>query len=165
VYIRPKVIRPFPEPYTSRSYMHRAALLYLKVIHDGAGIIFVPDQKKCSTAQKVLETILQYSTGHSGHLLKSPINMHPAEETRIQALVCIVTQLHIIWIQIFSKQFTKVHGTPQRRNFILTSSSYIFIDGNTSEEPSSTAISFSGGHIFIFGASPSRRGPSLTLCT
>jgi hypothetical protein len=25
-YIRPKVVRPFPEPYASRSYMHRAAL-------------------------------------------------------------------------------------------------------------------------------------------
>jgi hypothetical protein len=28
-YIRPKVIEPFPRPYTSGSYMHRAALFYL----------------------------------------------------------------------------------------------------------------------------------------
>jgi hypothetical protein len=26
-YIRPKVVRPFPEPCTSESYMHQAALL------------------------------------------------------------------------------------------------------------------------------------------
>jgi hypothetical protein len=31
MYIRPKVVGPFagPEPYARRSYMHRAALLYL----------------------------------------------------------------------------------------------------------------------------------------
>jgi hypothetical protein len=46
---------------------------------------------------------------------------------------------------------------------MFTSSSYILVAGKPSEQPSSLFTSFLAGMTFVFGASPGRRSPSLTL--
>ncbi|XP_066363332.1 uncharacterized protein [Miscanthus floridulus] len=44
-----------------------------------------------------------------------------------------------------NKHASRVHGTPQTRNFMFTSSSYILVAGKPSEQPSSLFTSFPAG--------------------
>ena len=62
-------------------------------------------------------------------------------------------------------KLTSVHGTPQTRNLMVTSSSYIFIAGRVPEELSSSCscMSSSAGAKSILGGSPSKHGPGLPL--
>lgn len=56
-----------------------------------------------------------------------------------------------------------MQGTPQTRNLMVTSSSYIFIAGRFSGEFSSPWTSISDRAISILGGSPSKWGPNLLL--
>lgn len=105
--------------------------------------------------EKGIQTVLQRTQQTT--ILKN-INHEAEYQVNTQKRMRIHEKKHLDYA------ITKEVATPQTRNLMFTSSSYIFIAGREPEElsSSSAASSTSGASTVIFGGSPRRSGPTLS---